>query len=89
MGIPRVLGQVGAGLGLRFSAMSAGGGRDVNRRQNAEDVGLNHAGEQAERRHDDRKEKRRDRQQDADDHHAAHHVAEQANGQRQRARELR
>src|SRR5450432_2596779 len=42
-----------SGTGRR---LGAGGGRDINRGENAEDVGLNHAGEQTQRRHDDRKE---------------------------------
>ena len=66
----------------------ADGGRDVDRGQDAEDVGLHHAGEQAEHRHDDRKKEGRDGQQNTDDHRPAHHVAEQADGQGQRARKF-
>src|ERR1039458_4392590 len=47
------------GLGL---ARTRGGG-DVNRRQDAENVGLHHAGQQTEQRHDDWKNERRDRDQ--------------------------
>src|SRR6202050_5246054 len=36
--------------------LGAGGGRDIYRSENAEDVGLDHTGEQAEYRHDDWKE---------------------------------
>src|SRR5580658_5722199 len=47
--------------------LGAGGRCDINRGENAEDIGLDHAGEQTERCHDDRKEIRRDREQNADD----------------------
>ena len=80
----RRLVQLDAGLGLR----AARGGRDVDRGQDAEDVGLHHAGQQTERRHDDRKDEGRDGEQNADDHRPAHHVAEQADGQGQRAGEF-
>src|SRR5580698_9609583 len=59
---------------LSFGFARARGGRDVNRGQYAEDVGLHHAGEQSERNHDDRKDEGRDRQQNADNHRSAHHV---------------
>jgi len=62
---------------LRLGLASARGGRDVNRGQDAEDVGLHHAGEQTERRHDDWEEERRDGEQNADNHRPAHHVPEQ------------
>src|SRR4030042_7137536 len=39
--------------GFRFGLTDSCGGRDINRRQDAEDVGLHHAGEQTEPRHDD------------------------------------
>src|ERR1700719_3810677 len=68
--------------------LRAGSGRCIDSGKNAENIGLNHAGQQAERGHDDGKQERRDRQQDAYDNDAAHHVAEQANGQCQRARNL-
>src|SRR5271167_4051456 len=51
--------------------LSAGGGRDIDRSENAEDVGLDHAGEQAKCRHDNRKQVRRDGEQDAENHHPA------------------
>ncbi len=75
-------------MAWRAAARAAGtrGGGDVDRGQDAEDVGLHHAGEQAQQGHDDREEEGRNRQQDAGDHRAAHHVAEQAHGERQRAR---
>src|SRR5271165_5231634 len=38
-----------------FGVARAGGGGDVNGRQNAKNVGLHHAGQQAEQRHHDRK----------------------------------
>ena len=44
---------------------SARGRRDINRCQDAENVGLHHAGKQTERGHDDRKNERRDGQQNA------------------------
>src|ERR1700689_1725866 len=74
----RVVLSMGESLFAR-GRLSAGGCADVHRGENAEYIGLDHAGEQTERRHDERKEIGRDREQDADDHHAAHHVAEQAN----------
>src|ERR1700733_4922330 len=68
--------------GLRIGATPgralARGGRDVDRGQDAENVGLHHAGEQAEGTHEDREDERRDGEQNGDDHRAAHHVAEQA-----------
>src|ERR1700677_4566377 len=45
---------------LSFRRADPGGGRDVNRCQDAEDVGLHHASEQTKRRHKDREDKRRD-----------------------------
>ena len=61
------------GLGLRTPRR----GRDVNRCEDAEDVGLHHAREQTERCHDDRKEERRDGEQDPDNYHRpAHHIPE-------------
>src|ERR1035438_6630277 len=50
----------GPGMGIRLRSAHECGGRNVNRGQDAEDVGLNHAREQAERRHDDWKDKGRD-----------------------------
>jgi hypothetical protein len=41
------------GRWLRLGLASPRGGRDVNRGQDAKNVGLHHAGEQTERRHDD------------------------------------
>jgi hypothetical protein len=76
------------GCRLRLWLARARGGRDIHRGQDAEDVGLHHAGEQSERRHDDRKDEGRDGEQDADDHRPAHHVAEQTDRQGQRARDL-
>src|SRR5664279_3444298 len=75
-------------LGLRLGSADAGGGRNVDCPQDAEDIGLYHSREQAECRHEDRKDEGRDREQDPDDHRAAHHVAEQADGKRKRARQL-
>src|SRR5471032_497012 len=45
--------QVGSGAGRRRGAVGAGagGGRDVDRGQDAEDVGLHHAGEESQRGH--------------------------------------
>src|ERR1039458_3279298 len=65
-------------LGLRLGFADAGGGRNVDRRQDAENVGLHHSREEAERRHQDREDEGRDREQDPDDHRTAHHVAEHA-----------
>jgi hypothetical protein len=73
---------------LPAPASDSHGGRDVHRGQDEENVGLHHAGQQTERRHDDRKEERRDGQQNPDDHRSAHHVAEQTDGQGQRAGDL-
>src|SRR5580700_9131256 len=73
-------------FGLGFAR--ARGGRDVDRGQDAEDVGLHHSGEFAEQCHDDGKEERRNRQQYTDDHRPAHHVAEKTHRQRQRPREF-
>src|SRR5579871_2669472 len=72
------------GLGLTDSR----GRRDVHRCQDAEDVGLHHAGELTEQRHDDRKDEWRNGEQDGDNHRSAHHVAEQADSQGQRARKF-
>src|ERR1700685_3687560 len=55
-----------AGLGLRSAGAGCSG--DINRRENAEDVSLHHAGEQTQQRHHDRKDERRDGQQNRDDH---------------------
>src|SRR5674476_1212675 len=38
-------------VGFRLGPADARGGRDVNRGQDAEDIGLHHAGEQTERTH--------------------------------------
>src|SRR5208283_1771644 len=57
-------------LGLPHSR----GGRDVNRCQDAEYVGLHHACEQTEHRHDDREDEGRKSEQDADNHRPTHHV---------------
>src|SRR5664280_3673443 len=85
----RVLARAsGCCFGLRLGFADAGGGRDVDRRQDAENVGLHHSREEAEGRHEDREDEGRDREQDPDDHCAAHHVAEQPDGKRQRARHL-
>src|SRR5471030_698737 len=51
---------VGLLSGLRVGLAVVRGGRDVDGRQNAEDVGLHHAGEQTERAHGDREDERRD-----------------------------
>src|ERR1035441_5007900 len=59
----------------RLGLARARGGGDVNRRQNAENVGLHHAGQQTEQRHDDWKNERRDREQNRNNHRAAHHVS--------------
>src|SRR5664280_2493727 len=55
--------------------------RDVNSRQNAEDISLHHASQQTEYGHDDRENERRNSQQNTDDHRSAHHIAEQSNRQ--------
>src|SRR4030042_6993344 len=73
-------------IGFRLGLTDARGGPDVNRRQNKEDVGLHHAGEQTKRRHDDRENEGRNREQDTDNHRPAHNVTEQTAGQGQRAR---
>src|SRR5208337_1366961 len=52
-------GIVSCGAGSR-------GGRDVNGREDAENVSLHHAREQTEQVHEDREDEGRDRQQDAD-----------------------
>src|SRR5271154_3878281 len=52
-------------MGIAFCAAAAGGGRDVHRGENTEDVGLHHAGEQTESRHDNRKQVGGDRKQNA------------------------
>src|ERR1700734_2294048 len=52
--------SVGAGHWLRYAR--AGCGRDIHRRQNAEDVRLHDAGEQAQYSHHDGKDERRDGQ---------------------------
>src|ERR1022692_1051038 len=72
----------------RFTAGLAAtrSGRNINRRQDAENVGLHHAGEQTERTHGDREDEGRDGQQYGENHRAAHHVAKQADRERQRAR---
>src|ERR1039458_3829417 len=57
-------------------------------RQDAEEVGLHHAGEQTEHRHDDREDEGRNSEQDSNNHRPAHHVAEQTDGQGQRARQF-
>src|SRR5664280_3046185 len=46
--------------GLRRGLLRSDRRGDVDRRQDAEDVGLDHAGEQAEQGHDDRKKEGRD-----------------------------
>src|ERR1035437_3647113 len=61
--------------------------RDINRSQNAKDIGLHHAGEQTEQGHHERENVRRDREQDRDDHRPTHHIAKQTNSQGQRARQ--
>ncbi len=81
-----VVSMVGLCFGFRIA--DARGGRDVNRCQDAEDVGLHHAGEKTERRHDDREDEGRNSEQDTDNHCPAHHVAEQTDGQGQRARKF-
>ena len=60
-------------------------GRDVDRGEDAEDVGLHHSGEQPEVVMTIGS-MWSDREQDANDHPPAHHVAEQADGQGQRGR---
>src|SRR5580704_862291 len=60
--------RIGATLGRTL----ARGGRDVDRRENAENVGLHHAGEQAESTHENREDEGRDGEQNGDDHRAAH-----------------
>src|SRR5664279_2618789 len=85
----RALAQASLGcLGLRLGFADAGGGCDVDRRQDAENIGLHHSREQAERRHEDREDEGRDSEQDSDDHRAAHHVADQPDGQGQSARRI-
>src|ERR1039458_486807 len=72
----------------RLGLACARGGGDVNRRQNAENVGLHHAGQQAKQRHYDWKNEGRNGQQNRDDHRPAHHVAKQADGQGERPRKF-
>src|ERR1700689_5512398 len=74
--------------GFRLGLTDSRGRRDVHRCQDAEDVGLHHAGEQTEHRHDDREDEGRNRKQDADNHRPAHHISEQTDGQGQRARKF-
>ena len=78
--------HVGRGAAAWLARASRGG--DVDRGQDAEDVGLHHAGEQAEHVMTIGKMNGVIVSRMRDDHRAAHHVAEQADGQRQRAREL-
>src|SRR5580698_8659085 len=66
----------------------ARGGRDVDRGQDAENIGLHHAGEQPEGTHENRENEGRDGEQNGDDHRPAHHVAEQADRQGQGAGEF-
>src|SRR5664279_1132411 len=66
--------------GNRLGLTDPRGGRNVNRCQDAENVGLHHAGEQTEHRHDDREDEGRNREQDTDNHGPAHHIAEQTDG---------
>ena len=47
---------------LRCELARARGRRDVHRGEDAEDIGLHHAGKQAEHRHDDRKDEGCDRE---------------------------
>src|SRR5664279_4930408 len=47
-------------VGFRLGPADARGGRDVNRGQDAEDIGLHHAGEQTERTHGNREDEGRD-----------------------------
>ena len=75
-------------IGFRPGLTDSRGGRYVNGCQDAEDVGLHHAGEQTERRHDDREDEGRNGEQDTDNHRPAHHVSEQTDGQGQRARKF-
>src|SRR5664279_122813 len=53
-------------------------GRNINRSQDAENIGLHHAREQTERTHGDRENEGRNGQQNGENHRAAHHVAKQA-----------
>src|ERR1700728_2312382 len=71
-----------AGLWRRLAGARCG--RDIYRRENAEDVRLHDAGEQTKQGHHDRKDERRDGQQNGDDHRSAHHVAKQAHRQCER-----
>src|SRR5271166_5559064 len=73
--------------GLGSCCAGSRGGCDVNGGEDAENVGLNHAGEQTEQVHEVRENERRNREQDADNHRSAHDVAEQTDGQCKRARE--
>src|ERR1022692_345178 len=74
--------------GFRLGLTDSRSGRDIHRRQDAEDIGLHHAGEQAQHRHNDREDEGRDGEQDADNHRSAHHVAEQTDGQGERTRKF-
>src|SRR5271165_5830730 len=74
--------------GFRRGLTDSRCGCDVHRRQDAENVGLHHACEQTEHRHDDREEEGRNGEQDRDNHRPAHHVPEQTDGQGQRARKF-
>ena len=75
-------------IGFRFTLTCSCCGRNVDRGQDAEDIGLHHPGEQTEEAHDDREDEGRDGQENADNHGPAHHIAEQADGQGQRAGEF-
>src|ERR1022692_3825291 len=48
---PCVVGVVVSALGPRFRLADLGGGRDVDRGQDTENVSLHHAGQQSERAH--------------------------------------
>src|ERR1022692_2646271 len=71
---------------FRPGLAAARSGRNINRGQDAEDVGLHHAGAQTKRTHGDRKDEGRDGQQYGKNHRAAHHVAKQADREGQLAR---
>ena len=73
--------------GARGPAL-ADGAADEDHGEHGEDVGLHRAGQQIERHQRDRHEQAGQRQDDADDEDAAHDVAEQADDQREGAREL-
>src|ERR1700679_3920596 len=73
-------------MALSMSTLFCGdscGGRDVNRSQDTKDVGLDHACQETQCRHQQRKQQGRDGQQYGDDHCATHHVAEDAHRESQ------